>query len=133
MSLEFTVTAVIPASAKDIYDAWLDSEAHAAMTAADSAVASKDVDAEHKAHGDYIWGVNIELIPNKKIIQSWRTAQFKENEADSVIEVSFEEQDDSTTVTIKHTGVPDDEHHVEQGWTDYYFIPMKAYFTEQRS
>ena len=133
MSLNFTVSTEIPSTAEAIYNAWLDSETHAEMTAADSAVASREVGAEHRAHGTYIWGKNLELIPNKKIVQSWRTAQFKEEEEDSVIEVTFEENDGSTLVTLKHSGVPDSETHIEQGWIDYYFEPMKAYFNSSNS
>jgi len=129
MSLEFTVSAEIPAKAEEIYCAWLDSETHAAMTAADSAVASQEVGGRHKAHGDYIWGVNIELIPNKTIIQSWRTSQFNKGDEDSIIEISLDEQAGSTTITLKHGNLPDGDDHYKQGWIDYYFTPMKAYFS----
>ena len=133
MSLNFTVSTEIPSTAEEIYDAWLNSETHAEMTAAESALASREVGAEHKAHGNYISGVNMELIPNEKIVQSWRTAQFKEDDEDSVIEVTLEERKDHTLLTLKHSGVPDSEKHVEQGWTDYYFTPMQAYFASRNS
>ena len=129
MSLEFTVTAEIPASAEAIYDAWLDSESHAAMTAADSAIANKEVGAIHQAHGNYISGKNLELVANEKIVQSWRTTEFSADEEDSLIEVTFEQNDGNTTVTLKHSQLPDNGGHYEQGWKDHYFIPMEAYFS----
>lgn len=129
MSLEFTVTAEIPAPASTIYDAWLNSASHAEMTGADSAVQSREVGADHKAHGDYIWGKNVELVENQKIVQTWRTAEFTEDEQNSIIEVLLEEHGGSTKVTLKHSDLPDSGGHFEQGWIDYYFSPMKAYFS----
>ena len=129
MSLEFTVTAEFPTSASAIYDAWLDSVAHAEMTAGDSAIQSKEDGAEHKAHGDYIWGKNIELVENSKIVQSWRTPEFAEDAEDSIVEVLLEENNEMTKVTLIHSHLPDDGGHFEQGWIEYYFDPMKAYFS----
>jgi hypothetical protein len=37
--------------------------------------------------------------------------------------------DESTTVTLKHSNVPDDQAAGDQsGWVDHYCEPMKAYF-----
>lgn len=132
MSLKFTLKTEIPASAETIYNAWLDSKEHALMTDAESAVASHEVGAEHKAHGEYIWGKNIELIPNKKIVQTWRTGEFKPTDPDSVIEVLLEEKGGKTELTLIHSEVPDQEYHAETGWVEYYFKPMKAYFESKK-
>ena len=83
--------------------------------AAESALASKEVGAEHKAHGDYIFGKNIELVTNEKIVQSWRTVEFAAGDEDSLIEVTFEEQSDHTKVIIKHSNLAENGGHYEQG------------------
>ena len=127
--MEFTVTATFPASAKDVYDAWLDSEEHANMTAATNAIASNDIGADHMAHDGYISGTNLELVPNEKIVQSWRTTEFSPGEEDSLIEVTMKEDDGVTTVTLKHSKLADNGGHYEQGWKDHYFAPMNEYFS----
>ncbi len=128
MSLKFTLTAKIPASAKAIYNAWLDSEEHALMTDSESAVASHDVGAEYKAHGEYITGINKELVPNKKIVQTWRSSSFKKSDPDSLIEVLLVEKNGATEITLIHSNIPEPEYHVEKGWVDHYFEPMTRYF-----
>lgn len=128
MSLSFPVTAVIPAKAETIYNAWLASREHALMTDSDSARASHKIGAIHKAHGTYITGKNLELIPNQKIVQSWRNSDFKKSDPDSLIEVTLKPKGSKTQVTIVHSGIPEHEFQVEQGWVDYYFVPMKHYF-----
>lgn len=131
MSLTFTLKTEIPAKAERIYNAWLDSEEHAEMTDAEFAIASHKLGAKHQAHGDYIWGENLELIPFQKIIQTWRNAGFKESDENSILEVYFEEKDGITEITLIHKNVPDQEFEVETGWNDYYFEPMKGYFSKK--
>ena len=129
MTLKFQLTTTIPAPAASIYNAWLSSKEHALMTESESALASHEPGAKHKAHGDYIWGINIELVPNKKIVQSWRTGLFTEQDPDSLIEVLLEDKGDATLLTLIHSEVPEQEYHVETGWVEYYFEPMKRYFS----
>jgi activator of HSP90 ATPase len=71
------------------------------------------------------------LEPFTRIIQSWRTTDFNEDDPDSRLEVTFEAMDSGCKVTLKHTGLPDgskDEY--IQGWEDYYFAPMQEFFVK---
>ena len=92
---------------------------------------SDQVGEEFDAWDGYITGKNIELEPNRRIVQSWRTSQFADSEQDSEIEVLLQQTADGTVVTLKHTRVPDDGDHYRPGWQDHYFEPMKAYFENQ--
>lgn len=132
MALQFTLHSEIPAMPEMIYNAWLDSEEHAKMTNSESAEASHEIGAKYKAHGEYIVGENKELVPNKKIVQSWRSTSFKDTDPDSIIEVELEESHIGTKLTLVHSMVPDQEFHVEHGWTDHYFTPMIAYFLKKK-
>src|SRR5450759_4234839 len=128
MPYTFTLTTTIPASARQIYDAWLDSLAHSEMTGS-KANMSNEVGADVSAWGDYITGRNLELIPGERIVQSWRTAQFTEGHEDSIITVTLEEAENGTLLTLVHSNVPDDQMNYEQGgWEQHYFGPMKKYF-----
>src|SRR6202171_4420576 len=84
---DFTLTAVIPASAREIYEAWLDSLAHSEMTGGE-AIMSDEVGAEVAAWDGYITGRNLELVPGKRIVQSWRTSEFTDQHEDSIITVT---------------------------------------------
>lgn len=126
--LKFTLSTVLPASPQQVYDAWLDSESHAGMTGGSIAIMSAEVDKPFAAHGAYLWGKYIELIPYKKIVQTWRTTGFKETDNDSTIEVTLEEHTNGTLLTLVHYNVPEQEYHVEQGWVSHYFEPMNTYF-----
>ena len=49
------------------------------------AKASKKVGAAFSAWDGYIVGKNIELVPGKRIVQSWRTSEFAADDPDSTI------------------------------------------------
>lgn len=132
MPYDFTVTDIIPATPQQVYDAWLDSDAHTAMTGADATASSK-MGAAFTAWDGYITGHNLALEPGKRIVQSWRTTQFTDDEPDSQIEVVLEAVKGGTRVTLHHTNVPSDHKGYENGgWQDNYFDPMKSYFTDRK-
>jgi activator of HSP90 ATPase len=127
MNNEFTVSTIIKAPPQEIYDAWLSSEGHTAMTGSTARISDK-VGGEFEAWDGYIQGKNVKLEPGKLIVQLWRTVEFAEEEEDSEIEVIFEPAPGGTKVTIHHTKLPLDGMQYKQGWVDSYFTPMKEYF-----
>ena len=132
MQYAFTLTTTIPASAQDIYEAWLDSLAHTEMTGGE-AIMSDEVGAEVAAWDGYITGRNLELVPGERIVQSWRTSEFSDAHEDSIITVTLEEVEDGTLLTLVHSKVPEGQTSYEEGgWEVHYFEPMKEYFAKRR-
>jgi uncharacterized protein YndB with AHSA1/START domain len=132
MPYDFTLTAIMPASAQEVYEAWLDSLAHSQMTGGEASM-SDETDAEVSAWDGYISGRNLHLVPGERIVQSWRTTNFSGEHEDSVITVSLEETEDGTLLTLVHSNVPDEQTSYERGgWETHYFEPMKAYFAVRR-
>ena len=127
--MEFTLKTTIDASAEKIYTAWLSSEGHTKMTGGVATI-SDQVGASFTAWDGYIEGKNLELEPYRRIVQSWRTSQFEEEEPDSQLEILLNEVDGQTELTLIHTNVPESGEHYIKGWDNHYFEPMKAYFSE---
>ncbi len=125
--MEFTLTTTIKATAKQIYKSWLSTQRHSKMTGG-SAFVSDKIGETFTTWEGYITGKNLELEPYSKIVQSWRSTNFEENEGDSQIEVLLSEHDDETTLTLKHTNVPESGEHYKKGWEEHYFAPMRQYF-----
>jgi uncharacterized protein YndB with AHSA1/START domain len=132
MPYTFTLTATIPASPQEIYDAWLDSLGHSEMTGGEASM-SDEVGAEVSAWDGYISGRNLELIPGERIVQTWRTSEFADEHEDSVISIVLTEVGDGSLLTLVHSNVPDDQRSYEEGgWQSNYFEPMVVYFTGLR-
>jgi uncharacterized protein YndB with AHSA1/START domain len=124
----FEQSAVVPATPTAVYDAWMSSAGHTAMTGAEARVDPR-VGGEFSAWDGYIHGRTLELEPGRRILQSWRTLEFQERDVDSQIEVLLEAVDDGTLVRLRHSDVPVDHRGYEDGgWRDNYFEPMMAYF-----
>jgi activator of HSP90 ATPase len=128
MAFEFTVSDVIPASPKQVYAAWLSGKSHAAMTGGGRAAASTKVGGRFTAWDGYIAGKNLRLEPQRRIVQSWRTTEFKQIDADSEIDVQLEAVGKRTKITLRHSNVPEGHSGYKTGWQTCYFDPMKAYF-----
>ncbi len=74
----------------------------------------------------------LELVPGKRIVQSWRTTDFANSDPDSTIVIELEPAKTGTRLTLFHNGAPDDQTDYEHGgWKDFYFVPMKAYFARE--
>jgi uncharacterized protein YndB with AHSA1/START domain len=132
MQYTYTLTTTLPASAQEIYEAWLDSLAHTEMTGSE-AIMSDEVGAEVAAWDGYITGRNLELVPGERIVQSWRTTEFDDEHEDSIITVTLEEVADGTLMTLTHSKVPAAHKSYEGGgWQKHYFEPMQDYFGKRK-
>lgn len=126
----FSISEVIPAKASEIYEAWLNSEGHAAMTGSPAQV-DGNAGGKFTAWDGYIFGRTLELARNQRIVQAWRTSEFPEDAPDSRVEILFEEISGGTKVTLTHSDMPEDQvESYRQGWDDFYFKPMKSYFSK---
>lgn len=126
----FTISSNLPATPDQIYTAWLSSEGHSQMTGSPAEVDGGSGGA-FKAWDGYIWGVTLEMEPNHRILQAWRTSEFSEDSPHSRVEILLEEVADGTKITLIHTEIPEGQSEgFKQGWEDFYFTPMRAYFSK---
>lgn len=122
-------SVVLPVDPDTLYLAWIDGEAHAAMTGA-PAESDPRVGGRFTAWEGYIEGTHLELVPGERIVQAWRSADFPEGASDSRLELRFEAVPGGCRLTLVHTEIPDGQGPgYEQGWEDYYFEPMAEHFS----
>lgn len=128
MGYDFEVSDTLPGTPDAIYEAWMSSDGHTAMTGAEAHVDPR-VGGAFDAWDGYITGHTLVLEPGRRIVQSWRTSEFTDEHEDSQIEVLLDPTGEGTRVTIRHTNVPDGQLGYEQGgWQDSYFDPMREHF-----
>jgi activator of HSP90 ATPase len=128
MKNEFALTVTINAKADKIYEAYLSSEGHTAITGSPARV-DGTVDGDFSAWDGYIQGMFLELEKNKKIVQAWRTSEFPSEAEDSIVEILLEESHGKTKLTLKHSNIPEGQaEDYKTGWEDFYFKPMREYF-----
>jgi hypothetical protein len=98
------------------------------MTGA-KATSQARVGGKFTAWDGYIFGQHLELVPDCRIVQSWRTTEFPEDCPDSRLQVDFVPQADGTRLTLIQTDLPAGEaERYQVGWQQFYFEPIKRYF-----
>ena len=132
MAIEFVVSTTLPATPDEIYDAWMSSEGHSAMTGSPATI-SPVVGGEFEAWDGYIRGKNINLEPGLLIVQSWRTSEFSDDEEDSLIEINLKPVGDQTELTLRHSRLPPHGTQYKDGWVESYFEPMEEYFASRKA
>ena len=126
----FEIQVTFPVKPQEIYKAWLDSQQHSEMTNADAEI-DPNVNGTFSIWNGYITGSTVELIPNIKIVQRWRTTDFPPGSDQSVVEVNLHETPIGVKLILKHYNIPDGQgNDYKKGWKEYYFKPMKRYFTK---
>jgi uncharacterized protein YndB with AHSA1/START domain len=124
------VSEIIPASRERIYAAWLDSRQHTAFTGEEATI-EPTVGGKHSAFGGYASGRNLELEPHRRIVQTWRSAEFPDGCPDSRVEVTLEETGGGTLVTLLHTDIPQGQaDRYRESWLKFYLEPLKRFFTK---
>ncbi len=126
MSKTVRQTITFKASPHEVYEALMDGKKHAKFSGADVKMDRK-VGGKFSVWDGQITGTNLNLIPDKKIIQSWRDSDWEEG-VYSTATFSFAAIDSGTRLTFTQTGVPDDAYEdIKQGWKDFYWTPMKEF------
>jgi uncharacterized protein YndB with AHSA1/START domain len=124
----FSVSEVIPAEPERIYAAWMNSDEHTAFTG-DKAEVEPFIGGKHSAFSGYAVGTTVELLPGRRIAQTWRATDFPPGSPDSRVEVTLEATVGGTMVTILHTEIPSGRSDVyRDSWMKYYLEPLRDYF-----
>ena len=117
-------TVTFKASPHEVYEALMDSKKHAKFTG-DKATISRKVGGKFSTFDGYSEGANLELIPDSKIVQTWRASDWPEGYF-SKVTFSFREIPGGTRLTFTQTDVPAKQYDdIAQGWRDYYWAPLK--------
>ncbi len=112
------------ASSHEIFEMLMDSEKHSKFTG-DSASISRKVGGKLEAYSGYITGKNVDLIPDKKIVQLWRGSDWPE-EVFSVAHFELEKTSNGTKLTFLQIGVPENQYKdISEGWVEHYWDKMK--------
>lgn len=85
---------------------------------------SREVGGPFALFGGYITGRHVELLPNERIVQAWRTGEWNPG-VYSIAKFELVEQGSGTKIVFDHTGFPKGEAEVlASGWKAHYWEPL---------
>ena len=128
-----TQKIIIPkVSPKEVYEAYVDPKKHSEFT--DSEATGKPVvGGKFTAWDGYISGKFLELEKSKRVVQEWTSTDFPEGASPSKLELTFREVSKGTEIVMVHSNVPkDQEDETAEGWTEFYWEPLKQYFKKKQ-
>ena len=130
MRESFIIQITLPVRASILYSAWLDSSIHGTMTNTKAEI-DPVINGKFSIWNGYITGSITELIPYKKIVQRWRTTEFKKYDPDSVVRIVLRESPRGTNLKLRHSKIPAGQgEEYKKGWKEYYFKLMKEFFSQ---
>ncbi len=117
----------LPAPAESLYDMYLDPRVHEAFTGSPVTINSKP-GSEFQAFGDMLSGRMLYTVPRRLIVQSWRAKDWKPEDLDSILVLTFWPEGNSGRIELVHVNVADQDFQgVNEGWEKYYWKPWREY------
>lgn len=110
-----------------LYNLYMDAKQHSLVTGAPAKIQKKE-GAKFSAYGDYCFGKNLQLIPDKLIVQSWVANDWNTDEPESTFILLIEQKGNDAEVYMTHANVPESQYKsLKQGWNEFYWNPWKQF------
>jgi len=120
------------ASPRELYSTYLDSRKHGAAIDSTASV-ERRVGGRFTAFDGMLRGKILALVPGRMIVQSWRGADWKKTELDSVLTLTFEKARGGARLGLVHANIPNRHAaSIQHGWHNYYWRPWRAYLREAK-
>jgi len=120
---------MFPGTPHQIYELWMDSKKHASFTGGTVKMGRK-IGGTFTTFDGWATGENIELAPDKKIVQTWRGEDWPTGHY-STITIRLLPAKGGTKLLFTQTDVPTAvAKDVAEGWRQYYWGPMKQTLAE---
>jgi len=115
-----------------IYEALLDAKQFSVFSGGRAAEIHREVGGAFSVFAGHIVGRNLELAPNRRIVQAWRVVPWPEG-VYSIAKFELLGQGSvvglfGTRIIFDHTGFPPElAEHLESGWHENYWAPLRKY------
>jgi activator of HSP90 ATPase len=119
-------TATFKASPRAVYEALLDSRKHAAFTGMPARI-DRRPGGRFTAYDGYLEGVTVELVPNRKIVQFWRSRNWPRYHY-STVTFALAPVRGGTRLRFTQEGVPNNDYSAKRsGWISSYWEKIKKF------
>ena len=118
---------LINATPREVYDALMNQKKHSRFTGEVAKVRAKTGTA-FTCYGGYINGFMLELEPNKRIIQAWRSRGWPKGHYSVVTFALSARAGGKTELRFTQIGVPVEDYGSKtKGWRTHYWEPLKKF------
>jgi uncharacterized protein YndB with AHSA1/START domain len=115
------------AAPRAVYELLADSKTHSAVTGRTARI-SRKIGGRFSAAVNGASGLNVDLVPARRIVQAWRNDRFPEGIFSMATFDFSTTHDGGTELVLIHRGVPKDLiPETERAWREHYWRRMKAW------
>lgn len=118
------------ATPEQVYELLADSKQHAKLTGRKAAI-SRKVGGAFSTLGGLVTGINVDLVPGKRLVQAWRSQQFPDGVFSMATFQLSRSRSGGTEMVLTHRGVP--KHlipGVEKSWKKMYWEKIRRLFVD---
>lgn len=109
-----------------VYEALMNSAEHSRFTGAPAQI-STEVGGAFSCYGGKVHGRNVDLVPNTRIVQAWRPADWPEG-VYTLARFELRDEGGKTRLVFEQDAVPQDAmEHLDGGWKRMYWEPLRKY------
>jgi uncharacterized protein YndB with AHSA1/START domain len=120
----------LPANPQRVYRALTDARQFSEATGDAAEIGAGNGDA-FSCFGGRITGRHLEMIPNERLVQAWRSRSWDPGFY-SIVRFELEPAGDGTRVSFSQRGFPEGEFdHLSLGWQKMYWDKLGAYLAER--
>ncbi|MAE65497.1 MAG: hypothetical protein CMJ18_14600 [Phycisphaeraceae bacterium] len=124
-------SVVLPAPADQLVEMYLDPARHGAITGAPVTI-GEERGASFEAFGGQLSGTMLSVARPRLVVQSWRSVNFRDDDPDSTLILTFAPEGGEGRIDLVHVDVPDHDYNdVVEGWNKYYWEPWRKYLNAQ--
>jgi len=122
-------TVHIKASPHEVFESLVDPREHAKFTGA-SAKLERRIGGKFAHWDNSLQGVVVDLKKDSRIVLAWRSTGWPEGHF-SIAQFDLTPARGGTRLVFSQYGIPaDDFADIRDGWKQYYWTPLKAYYEE---
>ncbi len=123
----------LPARPSAVFKALTDPDVQAAWAEA-KATGEVAVGNRFTMFDEYICGRYLDLQPDRRILEEWRTTEWPSDSPPSMVEITLEEKGEATAITLVQSLIPPGHaESVRKEWINRYWKPLRAYFERMNS
>lgn len=112
---------VIKSTIEKVWQALVDPKVIKIWSGSD-AVMSEEQGSEFKLWNGDIWGTNIIVEKNSRLVQDWYGGKWKNP---SIVTITLEQIKEGIKLELIHTNIPEDIESFSTGWDEYYLGEIK--------
>ena len=120
-------SVVLPASAESLFVMYTDLAPRVNSETTFVAI-SVEPGSPFRAFNGALTGATLRIIPQRLVIQSWRSTKFNDGDPDSTLILAFTPEATNGRIDLVHLDVPAHNYQsVVEGWETHYWGPWRRY------